>query len=493
VIAANIAEPAFRYGEFTFSGDTLAELLARLHPVVVHFPVALLIAAAAFELLYVLFRRRGGGPERPHISASARGCLVMGVLGAGVAAWSGWVRQDLDPLGSSLASAVTLHRWIAIAAGAAGAAALLLSVPAWRSVRAARAYRLLLVLSAALVGVAGHFGGSLVWGSDYFTELLFPADEPMPAGPAPNGPAPIGPAVAAGPAELPGGGPDVRGVDFSRDIEPIFALYCTDCHGQRRQKGRLRLDRRDSILAREAIVPGDPESSELIRRVRLDPDDDDFMPRDDDPLGEEQIALLSAWIAAGAPWDAAGSAAAPETAPETGPEPAVTADVAAPALPPLSADQRGALDRLAALGATITPITLDAPDLDAHLELLGGRCTDAQADDLAALGDRLVWLNLAGTGVTDATAVRLAGLPRLERLHLERTAITDAGVDALRPLEHLRYLNLYATGVTDGCLASLAAMPALEEVFLWGSGVSERGADLLRRARPGLKVVFSPE
>ena len=65
-----------------------------------------------------------------------------------------------------------------------------------------------------------------------------------------------------------------RKVDFNREVRPILAKNCFACHGQdeaKRAKG-LRLDRRDAAVkplksGETAIVPGDPDSSELILRV----------------------------------------------------------------------------------------------------------------------------------------------------------------------------------------------------------------------------------
>ena len=68
--------------------------------------------------------------------------------------------------------------------------------------------------------------------------------------------------------------PKIRTVDFNREVRPILAKNCFACHGQdeaKRAKG-LRLDRRDAAVkplksGETAIVPGDPDSSELILRV----------------------------------------------------------------------------------------------------------------------------------------------------------------------------------------------------------------------------------
>jgi mono/diheme cytochrome c family protein len=90
-------------------------------------------------------------------------------------------------------------------------------------------------------------------------------------------------------------------VDFVRDVRPIFTASCISCHGDKKQKGDLRLDRKASALRSETIVPGKSAHSPLIERVAgLDPDRK--MPPKGPALTAEQIGILRAWIDQGAAW-----------------------------------------------------------------------------------------------------------------------------------------------------------------------------------------------
>jgi hypothetical protein len=68
-------------------------------------------------------------------------------------------------------------------------------------------------------------------------------------------------------------------VRFNRDIRPILSGNCIFCHGPdaNHRKGKLRLDLRDAALAAKAFVPGKPEESELVKRIRTH-DENDVMP-----------------------------------------------------------------------------------------------------------------------------------------------------------------------------------------------------------------------
>ena len=97
-------------------------------------------------------------------------------------------------------------------------------------------------------------------------------------------------------------------IDFGRQIRPILANNCLKCHGPdaaERQAG-LRLDVRESAVAAAesgeiAIVPGKPETSELIKRVTATDADMRMPPAETKKsLTEVEIGLLRRWVAEGA-------------------------------------------------------------------------------------------------------------------------------------------------------------------------------------------------
>lgn len=94
-------------------------------------------------------------------------------------------------------------------------------------------------------------------------------------------------------------------VDFDAEIAPLFSRHCLGCHGADAQGGLKLSDREAAAVELDsglrAIVPGDPEASELLRRVASN-DPSERMPPEGDPLSAEQIEWLRLWIAAGAEW-----------------------------------------------------------------------------------------------------------------------------------------------------------------------------------------------
>ncbi|OYP34605.1 DUF1553 domain-containing protein [Rhodopirellula sp. MGV] len=117
---------------------------------------------------------------------------------------------------------------------------------------------------------------------------------------------------------------DENRVDYNRDIRPIMADYCFACHGadDHSREAGLRLDQAESAIDSAAIVPGNPDESEMIARIMTD-DPDLIMPppHSKKTISEEQKATLVRWIKEGAEFQKHWAFVTPEI--ET---PSVTAD-----------------------------------------------------------------------------------------------------------------------------------------------------------------------
>ncbi len=107
--------------------------------------------------------------------------------------------------------------------------------------------------------------------------------------------------------------PADRKVDFVRDIQPLLAAKCLACHGPDEQQGYLRLDAKGVVmhggLAGPLLTVGKSNESLLVHRL-AGLGTEKRMPLDDEPLTDEQIGLIRAWIDQGATWpDGVGSPA----------------------------------------------------------------------------------------------------------------------------------------------------------------------------------------
>ncbi len=133
--------------------------IGRLHPLLIHFPIALVVAALGAEGAALLTADDGW---RTVAIRNLRTGAVLAVL----AAIAGW-RLALAP-GMETSLLLEWHRWLGIlAAGATLAAAVATRTGGSRSGREVWIYRTSLLAAGILVAVTGHLGGLLVWGADF--------------------------------------------------------------------------------------------------------------------------------------------------------------------------------------------------------------------------------------------------------------------------------------------------------------------------------------
>ena len=290
------------------------EVLGRLHPLLLHFPIAFVLAAAAIELVWWLVGRRDAR------SPSGGFCLWAGLIMGGLATWAGWLLADHQTLtGSDL----FWHRWTAIAAmGFLVLAAIAWILRKWDSARWVTPQLGLLLLSAVLICVSGHIGAEMVWGDDWVFKPLSksqatsaptetPKADPSPESESASGPIqqPSTPSAASPPSLADAkktSDADHTQVTWAM-IEPIFEAHCAKCHGPKRQKGDLQLIPWSAIFEFEpaawAVRPGNVKDSWVHQRIVLPPDHEDAMPPEGkaDPLSAEQITMIDHWIQQGAP------------------------------------------------------------------------------------------------------------------------------------------------------------------------------------------------
>lgn len=88
-------------------------------------------------------------------------------------------------------------------------------------------------------------------------------------------------------------------------VAPLLAARCASCHGDAKQKGKLRVDSIEALVAGgkggPAIIPGNASSGTLLARSHLPVEDDKHMPpAREAQLDATQIELISWWIGQGA-------------------------------------------------------------------------------------------------------------------------------------------------------------------------------------------------
>jgi uncharacterized membrane protein len=272
-----------QYNDWTW----ILQFFGRLHPLVVHFPIALLIVAAFFELLTINGKRIG-------LRESIRWLVFLGAISALVATAFGWLLQSTDDYAGSL---VQSHQNFGIATAVLALLSAYLLHQSQRRESLRKSYRFLLLASVGTLTVAGHLGANLTHGEDYLTSTFPGSEDHYDRSEFSTLLAELRPQ-------------DSLSLDqqdeLNLKVRGIFAHNCYQCHSELKQKGELVLETEDGVMAGGesgvAVIPGKAEESELFRRITLSPDHDEVMPKKGKVLKSEEIALIKLWIDRGAHW-----------------------------------------------------------------------------------------------------------------------------------------------------------------------------------------------
>lgn len=446
----------------------MTELVGRLHPLMVHLPIGILLLAVLFEWLsyfkrYRILRR--SIPAMLFIGAMASTLSV--ITGLSLSS-SGAYDDRLIQLHKNTGIITTVFAWMIFFVRGA-------IVRLFEKKKKKRLIRMFLFVPlAALVALTGHFGGSLTHGEDYLTGASQDAK-------------------SKGIQLSLAGDPDSARV-YQDIVAPILDSRCYSCHGATKQKGQLRLDEPEFILRGgkhgEVIGASIADSSELYKRLMLPLEHDEHMPPNEKPqLASAELAILHAWLEAGAPFDVRVSQLArasdvkryvlllttPSAQKRLIPEKAVK-----PA-------EASAISALTGRGVIVIPVSDSTNYLS--VSFVNARdMTDADLALLAPLKEQLLWLDLGRTQVTGSGLKVVAQLTRLRRLNVQYTAVDDAGIGALGPLKELQSLNVVGTRVTDAGLVSLSGIATLEKVYCYGTGVTRSGLEKLLREHPQMRI-----
>ncbi|MFM7260091.1 MAG: c-type cytochrome domain-containing protein [bacterium] len=478
-------------------GPDIGRAVGRLHPIFVHFPIALGIVAVLAEWWRVASRRSGMSPLTLPLLAIAAASAV-------VAASTGWVNAAHE-YGNDGGDTLNLHRWIGT-----GSAVALVGLTWWcwtlsielakggaAAIASLGSFRWAALVGAAAIGFTGHLGGDLVYGKGYLTEVLFPPTKSVEE-----------------PKESESTGVVSLSADeqfFLNDVRPILEANCFECHGPRKQKGGLRMDTKAWLFNGEeadwSVLPGKAAESLLVHRVELDRADPDAMPPEGDGLSADEIAKIRTWIDAGAPYPAGvatGEAMQPSEAAGSGGGAALpgisatatnaaiaalgTVAIAGNSAVEIPASVRSKADAAAkaliARGVLVQPLAAGSALLDVNAMRADPPLGDADAGLLADLAPVVANLNLAKSAITDAGLAQIGAMPNLERLRLDGTVAGDAGLSAFGALPRLESINLVGSKVTVASAAWIASQSALKRVYVWQTAVDNpEGIKALTDAR----------
>ena len=476
---------AYRNSDGT--GGGFMNFIGRFHVLIVHFPIGVIFLAFIMHALTYL-------TAFSHLSKSVPFVLWISFLTSIKATVVGYLLMRVEDFDGR---AMDLHMYFGLAVVVFCLLALVFSIKGSRAMTG-----LTLAIAVFATMASGHFGGAMVHEADYLTEYAPEALKPAllvglhhdePAAPEEGD----GEAV-----EIPLG----ERVVYTDFVLPILDKTCNECHNEDKIKGKLRMDTHELLLAGAegsdfpTVLPGDSAESELIIRVTLPTDDDEFMPPKGDGFTEDEIKLLSLWIDAGAnpemklaelgddPSIEALALAVEAMHAEGGEEIAETAVATYVSvwdtLTPEEQDARMAevMESANKYHFSVMPISAEDDRLRVNVINAAKEFGDDQIKLLEPIADRIAWLDLGRSQVTDDALKTVGKMKALERLHLENTKTTEAGIAHLGGLQQLEYLNLYGTGVGNGVFETFEKLSNLKKIYVWQTKVDAGEAKAFERS-----------
>lgn len=440
-------------------------IFGRFHPLVVHFPVGILLLAFIFEVVSLLPRYR-------HYRASVPEMLAVGAFFSVLSAATGLVLQDEGGYSQNL---VQVHQILGISTACLSIITLILYKRLAKEKLFANSISIGIV--ALFVSITGHWGGMLTHGESYFSQ----ADD--------DGEYVTDPVVKLS---------AIANVDSARlyadVIQPILESRCYSCHSSRRIKGDLRLDGIEQIMQGgsdgKVIMAGHPDSSSLYSRMMLPLEHEDHMPPNEKPQpSSAEVALIQSWIQDGADFERkvyqskntggiktflsslVAQSESPSFVPSTEVEPA---------------DEK-AVKKITDRGIKVLLVASESNYVIISFVNKNNITTD-DVRSLIPLRKQIIELDLARTNANDSIMSLISDLRELRKLNLQNTAITDAALSYISTLENLVHLNIVATGVTDAGLVNLHPLKNLTHIYAFQTDVSASGIDQLKISRPGIVV-----
>lgn len=265
------------------------ELTGKFHPLLVHFPIGLLIGAFILESITKIQKKE----------SQYTGMVYLGAVSALFAAIMGQLLANSGDYGEEV---LNRHQWLGWATvGCAFITAGLYwyrdQLPKWIPFSA-------LGIACGVMSFAGHFGATITHGENYLS-AAYPSHKTQ-----------ANHAVNMAKWSQQDSFSTQQLEELNLEVRAIFAHHCYQCHSTAKSKGGLALDKEASVFAGgdsgPVLVKGAAQESELIRRLKLPTNHEEVMPKKGKVLAPESIELIEIWINQGAVWADVGLKVFPE-------------------------------------------------------------------------------------------------------------------------------------------------------------------------------------
>lgn len=430
--------------------------VGRMHPMLLHFPIAILMLAFILEF----FRFHPEEDGQKFFQNFVANLVLVGALTSALTVVMGLFLSKEEGYEGNV---LQWHKWTGVATAFLSAVIYWAKKYAWYNPRMAKAGAAVSIL--CLLG-AGHYGATLTHGENYVLGPVLPKPAPVSINEA---------------------------VVFTHLVQPIFEKKCVSCHSPEKIKGKLMLTDAESVKkggkSGKLIVPGDPKLSLLLQRVHLPDEDKKHMPpKNKEQLTDDEIALLTLWIKKGADYEKKVA-----TLPATDSLRVLASSFLAPASATeetfaFAAAGEETIRKLNTNYRVIYPYAKNSPALSVTF-YNKSTYQPKLIEELSDIKKQVVSLSLNKMPVKDAELKSIAQFENLKHLNLNFTDITGDGLKELARLKHLESLSLSGTKLKPGALQQIASLKTLNRLAIWRSGITNDAVEKIKKSNPSLSIL----
>ncbi len=421
------------------------EPLGRLHPLMLHLPIGIFIAALILWLLKKYFDGKNISSFLFLIAAITS--AITALLGLILAQENGYDPEQLK-----------FHKWGGIVT----------SVLSWLTYLAiSKNWKIepyIIIGSTLALVITGHIGGEITHGENYVLETFTEDDKKV---------------------------FDPNGTVYDEAIFPILESKCLSCHNDKKLKGKLNLSSISAMMKGgkdgPIFIAGDALQSHIIKNAKLPIEDKKHMPPKGKPqLSVLELSILEQWINYGAdlgmPFEALDTKDTLRKLIsdqyQTSPDEVKTYDFSAAS----SSDILGVNNPF----CTVSELSLGSPALKADF-YVAQRFDVNSLKSLEKVKKQLVELSLAKMPISDDDLKLLSSFENLETLNLNFTNIKGTGLKNLS--KSIESLSLSGSKLSKGVLGNLNELTNLKTLYLWETGIDEKEIAEFQKSNPEIRVV----
>ena len=421
------------------------QVAGRMHPLILHFPIVLLVLYAITVI--VLPRQINNNEGYKNIAdlllvLTAFTCAVTAVMGLFLSKEPGYDAEALQ-----------WHKW-----GGVSVSVFTLLWYAFNKLAVSNKIISVLISFAAffIIIFTGHQGAGISHGQNFLLAPIMPEKKQALVSPE-------------------------EAIVFTDMVTPILKAKCFTCHNSKKAKGELVMETQELLLkGGKNGKLWDSTAADLgllLRRVHLPIEQKKHMPPQGKPqLTEDEIAIITQWIRKGADFKLKVATLPPaDTLRQLADKIFMQSEMAEYDFDEASP---AVVEKLNTVNRVVSNEAYGSPALT--VSFFNSTLFNAgQLKELSAIKKQMVSLDLAKMPLTDADIKIISEFESLRRLNLSFTGINGTTLPELQKLKFLKSLSLSGTNVTAAQLQQLKNLPKLKTVYAWHTAATTGGVNFI--------------